>query len=83
MCRPRSPRQSVNGQAAFQYVAKFDRGLGHVMAHEVGHLLLGGHSHAATGLMTPDWNPLETRLQTLTPEQAQVIRVRAMATEGI
>jgi hypothetical protein len=70
-------------QAAFQYIAKFDRGLGHAMAHEVGHLLLGGHSHAPTGLMTDYWNPLETRLQTLTPEQAQVIRVRAMATEGL
>jgi hypothetical protein len=70
-------------QAAFQYVAKFDRGLGHVMAHEVGHLLLGGHSHAQTGLMIADWHPLETHLQTFTPEQAQVIRVRATATEGM
>jgi hypothetical protein len=70
-------------QAAFQYVAKFDHGLGHVMAHEVGHLLLGGHSHAPAGLMTADWHPLETHLHTFTPEQAQVIRVRATATEGM
>jgi hypothetical protein len=65
-------------QAALQYAAKLDHGLGHVMAHEVGHLLLGVHSHAQAGLMTADWNPLETHLHTFTPEQAQVIRVRAM-----
>jgi hypothetical protein len=70
------------GQTALQYLAKFERGLGHAMAHEVGHLLLGGHSHAPAGLMTAHWYPLETHLQTLTPEQAQVIRVRAMATES-
>ena len=69
-------------QAAFQYVAKFDRGLGHAMAHEVGHLLLGVHSHALSGLMTADWHALETHLQPFTPEQAQVIRVRATATDG-
>jgi hypothetical protein len=68
---------------ALQYVAKFERGLGHVMAHEVGHLLLGTHSHTPTGLMTADWHPLEPHPQTLKPEQAQVIRVRATATEGM
>lgn len=30
--------------------------LGLVMAHELGHLLLGTNSHAATGLMQPVWN---------------------------
>jgi hypothetical protein len=72
------------GQTALQYVATFERALlGHVMAHEVGHLLLGGHSHAPTGLMTADRYPLEMHLQTFTPKQAQAIRVRAMATEGL
>jgi hypothetical protein len=71
------------GQTALKYLATFDRGLGHAMAHEVGHLLLGAHSHAPAGLMTADWYLLETHLQTLTPEQAQVIRVRAAATEGL
>ena len=71
------------GQTAWQYLASFDRGLGHAMAHEVGHLLLGAHSHAPAGLMTAHWYPLETHLQTLTPEQVQVIRVRAAATEGL
>jgi hypothetical protein len=71
------------GLMALQYLATFHRGLGHVMAHEVGHLLLGTHSHAPTGLMAVSWRPLETHLQTLTPDQAQVIHVRATATEGI
>jgi hypothetical protein len=71
------------GQTALQYLAKFERALGHAMAHEVGHLLLGGHSHAPAGLMTALWYPLETHLQTLTPEQAQIIRRRATATKGM
>ena len=71
------------GQRAWQYSAPFHLGLGHVMVHEVGHLLLGANSHAPSGLMAADWKPLETHLQTLTPEQAQVIRVRATATEGL
>jgi hypothetical protein len=29
--------------------------LGHVVAHELGHLLLGLHSHSATGLMSAMW----------------------------
>jgi hypothetical protein len=70
------------GQTALQHLAKFERALGHAMAHEVGHLLLGDHSHSRAGLMTADWYPLETHLQTLTPEQAHVIRLRATATDG-
>jgi hypothetical protein len=68
---------------AFQYLAKFECALGHVMAHEAGHLLLGGHSHAPAGLMAADWCPLERHLQTFTPEQAQVIRLRARATDAM
>lgn len=70
------------GQMAMQHLAKFPRGLGHIMAHEIGHLLLGVHSHAPAGLMAVSWRPLETHLQTLTPEQAQIIRARATATGG-
>jgi hypothetical protein len=71
------------GQKAWQYLATFERALGHAMAHEVGHLLLGAHSHSPAGLMTAHWYPLETHLQTFTPEQVQIIRVRATATEGM
>ena len=30
--------------------------LGHVMAHELGHLLLGTNSHSRDGLMVARWN---------------------------
>jgi hypothetical protein len=33
--------------------------LGHVMAHELGHLLLGNGSHGATGLMHVPWDKKE------------------------
>jgi hypothetical protein len=33
--------------------------LGHVMAHELGHLLLGTNSHSNDGLMRARWNPGE------------------------
>lgn len=32
------------------------RVLGHAMAHEVGHLLLGTNSHSSAGLMQADWD---------------------------
>jgi len=32
---------------------------GHVMAHELGHLLLGAGSHSATGLMHVPWHKKE------------------------
>lgn len=31
--------------------------LGHVLAHEIGHLLLGRDSHSDSGLMRGDWGP--------------------------
>lgn len=31
--------------------------LGAVMTHELGHLLLGAHSHSPVGIMMPVWNP--------------------------
>jgi hypothetical protein len=70
------------GRTAMEHLAKFDQGLGHAMAHEVGHLLLGAHHHAPAGLMAPDWKPREKRLATFTPRQIQVIRDRTTATEG-
>lgn len=33
--------------------------LGAVMAHELGHILLGRHSHSGTGLMSADWSRKE------------------------
>jgi hypothetical protein len=33
--------------------------LGMIMAHEIGHILLGDNSHAKTGIMRPQWKPQE------------------------
>jgi hypothetical protein len=53
--------------------------LGHVMAHEVGHLLLGTESHSETGIMHPSWAGSQMARHpgsvTFTPDQARRIRV--------
>ena len=36
--------------------------LGHGIAHEIGHLLLGSNSHSSSGLMSARWNARELRL---------------------
>ena len=33
--------------------------LGHAVAHEVGHLLLGPNSHSTAGIMRPVWRPVD------------------------
>ena len=53
--------------------------LGHTIAHEIGHLLLGTNSHARRGIMSPTWTKREVRLaQTgvfnFTKDQARRIR---------
>ncbi len=57
------------------------RVLGHVMAHEIGHLLLGTNSHSPLGIMRPHWQKDELRsmgMGTLlfTPQQAKQIGIR-------
>jgi hypothetical protein len=56
--------------------------LGSVMAHEIGHLLLGSNAHAVSGIMRAHWQLEELRriaMGTLlfTSEQAELIRARA------
>jgi hypothetical protein len=51
---------TVREQAAEGDVPEF-RLLGHVLAHEIGHLLLGPHSHAATGIMMARWSDEDLR----------------------
>ncbi len=56
--------------------------LGDVMAHEVGHLLLGSSSHSQTGIMQAQWQTQTLRqgikrLLHFTPEQASELRIRA------
>jgi hypothetical protein len=55
--------------------------LGHVMAHELGHLLLGSRAHSPWGLMCGNWHAQELRrveMGTLffTPEQVDSIHSR-------
>jgi hypothetical protein len=33
--------------------------LGHAVAHEIGHLLLGANSHSSSGIMRPVWRPID------------------------
>ena len=61
------------------------RVLGNVIAHEIGHLLLGTHSHSARGIMRPHWHNQELDqigMGTLlfTDTQAQTMQRRLMAT---
>jgi hypothetical protein len=61
--------------------------LGAVAAHEIGHLLLGSHSHSQWGLMSPHWEAEHLRrlgMGTLmfTPEQAFLMRTRIAGFEG-
>ena len=58
--------------------------LGHVMAHEIAHLLLGTNSHAAEGIMRAQWQRDEllsaSRGELLfTPQQSHVMRERLFA----
>jgi hypothetical protein len=56
--------------------------LGHVAAHEIGHLLLGSEAHAVDGLMAAHWSPedLEAAARgqlVFSPEQARRLRLGA------
>ena len=58
--------------------------LGHVIAHEMGHLLLPYGAHALAGVMRPEWDRAQVRhaaegLLTFTPDQAALIRERLQA----
>ncbi len=60
--------------------------LGAVAAHELGHLLLGSHSHAPIGIMEPLWGSESLRRismgsLTFTPEQQRSMRGRLVAEE--
>ena len=53
--------------------------LGSVIAHEIGHLLLGSNSHCGIGIMQPRWGPESVRKAmmgtlTFTPEQTKLIQ---------
>lgn len=57
--------------------------LGHVIAHELGHLLLGPDSHSPTGLMRAAWDPKEIKLMArgylpFTAKQRRRLRVEVL-----
>lgn len=47
------------GATAQQYRTDVGKLLGHVMAHELGHILLAGGSHAPTGIMSDRWGQFQ------------------------
>lgn len=58
--------------------------LGHVMAHELGHLLLGAGSHSDTGIMHASWRSKELKIiaqgrMTFTPGEAERMRTNIRA----
>lgn len=61
--------------------------LGSVMAHEMGHLLLGSNAHAVSGIMRAHWEGEELRriaMEALlfTPQQARLMRGKARLLEA-
>jgi hypothetical protein len=62
--------------------------LGHVIAHELGHLMLGNNSHAASGIMRPRWQAEELQrilrgALLFDPQQADHMRTRLRLHESI
>jgi hypothetical protein len=60
--------------------------LGHVLAHEIGHLLLHSSAHSPEGLMRADFRPADLqkaaqRQLKFTPGQAEIIRRNARVRE--
>ncbi len=58
--------------------------LGGVIAHELGHLLLGSDGHSGSGIMQPRWDPSQVRLLLMgtlqfTPEQKKRMTMAAQA----
>jgi hypothetical protein len=61
--------------------------VGLVIAHELGHLLLGRDSHSATGLMAPVWQASEVRMASkgilfFNNDQQDRIRLRCLAAQA-
>jgi hypothetical protein len=57
----------------------FPISLGDIIAHEVGHLVLGANSHSRTGIMRPHVDVRALPLQSFEKTQAETIRTALMA----
>jgi hypothetical protein len=60
-------------------VARLPEVLGHIMAHEIGHVLLPGGGHSVSGIMRARWSSNEWRLLrqgelNFAPEQSRFLR---------
>jgi hypothetical protein len=71
-------RRARNDNADFEVPAI----LGCVMAHEIGHLLLGPNGHSGAGIMQPRWGSKQVRMLLMrglsfTPEQSKLMRAEA------
>ena len=66
-------------RAADRHIESTSDVLGHVMAHELGHLILEHGSHSDTGIMRDTWESNEMRTPVFTVEQAAMIRTRLLA----
>jgi hypothetical protein len=63
--------------------ASVPRILGHAMAHEIGHILLGSSEHSSTGIMKGRWGKMDWQraavdLLRFDPEQTDVVGASAM-----
>ena len=61
--------------------------LGCVIAHELGHLLLGAHPHSITGIMQAHWGIEQTRLALMLrlfflPEEARIMHANIAVPEA-
>ena len=62
--------------------------LGHVMAHELGHLLLGMNSHSRLGIMQAHWSDRQLRQMSMgvlkfDKQQSEIIGARLMGTPAV
>jgi hypothetical protein len=68
---------------AAQFGTGIDRILGQVIAHEIGHALLGPHAHAQTGIMQGKLRVAATNpLLYFTTEQSRLLRTELLARNG-
>ncbi len=85
----------VYSDASYNAVDELDRKwhvglarvLGHVMAHELGHLLLGLNAHSRQGIMCPSWHGDELHLAStgsllFSEDQARLMRERLARRRG-
>jgi hypothetical protein len=74
-------------QWAETFHASVNQVLGHVMAHEIGHLLLRTQQHSSAGIMRGQWTVADLLSAAhgqlrFTPEQSERIRVEILVRRG-